>query len=122
MYATKRKPEPIKQVRPFKKHRTLEGSVDAERLRYQNRIETLSKRITAAKKKRASSEAKCKKLATPEEVERIKQLIVKWKTVCQESIQALAKKKQGSTAADVISHFRLNPEQLGYDKECDSFT
>jgi len=118
----KRKPEPIKHARPFKKHRTLGGGVDAERLRLQNRIGTLSKRVTDAKKKRANSESKVKKLATPEEVERIKQLTVKWKTVCQEAIQALAKKKQGATAAEVISHFHLNPEQLGYDKETDLFT
>jgi len=96
--------------------------VDAERSRLQTRIDNLKKRVEEAKKKRAESAAKVKKLTTPEETDRIHQVTTKWKTACQEAIQALAKKKQGVTLGQIMAHFNLDPEQLGYDKENDSFT
>jgi len=92
-----------------------------ERAKLHTRIESLRKRIEQEKQKRAESKEKFKLLTTPEKTEQIKMATAKWKTACQKAIQLLQKKEQGLTVGQIISCFGLNPVQLEYNKDSDSF-
>jgi len=111
----KRRPAPITDVRPFKKHKTT------DRQKLESQINNLKKRNMELIHKRAESETKIKKLTSPQESLRLKTVTEKWRTACQEAIQALQGKQAGVTAGQIIHAFNLDETQLRYDKENDTF-
>jgi hypothetical protein len=63
-----------------------------------------------------------------EEIKRLNELIEKWRSACQEALIEIKSKAQNTsssatdlTLGQLITYFQIDPKQLNYDAESDSF-